>query len=77
MSDWQPIETAPKDGGWLLLNGDGPGFRKCTVVGYWGKVNTGDTLKFGDEEMWRRTFGGEPMRPTHWMPLPEPPEEDE
>lgn len=63
MSEWQPIETAPKDGTPLLL-----GFpNNChALVGHceddlWGQL---------DED-----FGFEPwpMAPTHWMPLPNPP----
>ena len=71
--DWQLIETAPKNGEWLLLYGDGVGFMQCAFIGYWGKCNSIDPLKFGDELAWRRTFGGDTTRPTHWMHLPEAP----
>lgn len=74
MSEWQPIDTAPKDGvpgsssRWLLLFGDGVGFASCTFVGYWGACGR------DDEECWRETsWRGDRTRPTHWMPLPEPP----
>ena len=56
---WRDISTAKKDKKWLLLHGDGPGFMHCTVIGYWGKMDTNDPLKFGDEACWRRTFGGD------------------
>jgi len=61
MTEWQPIETAPKDGDSVLTwdgervdmahwstFGDGPG---CWVV---------DNTDVG-------------IKPTHWMPRPEPP----
>lgn len=59
--EWQPISTAPKDGRVIL------GFWSMEYVetitfrgGGWIWSNDGDT--------WSR--GG----PTHWMPLPSPPE---
>ncbi len=72
MSEWQPIETAPKGGvpgsssRWLLLFGDGPGFASCTYVGYWGGES--------DHQCWRSAFyPSQPTHPSHWMPLPGPP----
>lgn len=67
MSEWQPIETAPRDGTPILaynsmlgsyntayLNGEFP-------CGFWGRLG-----------QWY-------PQPTHWMPLPPPParQEDE
>lgn len=64
MTEWQPIDTAPKDGEWLL------------VYGFWYPKGDYSGITLGaylpDEEMW--TFEGDLMdRPTHWMPLPAPP----
>jgi hypothetical protein len=62
-ADWQLIETAPKDGEDVLLCQDyGDGTFEM-VVGAWSDAT--------DE--WR---SGEPFphKPTHWMPLPEPPD---
>jgi len=64
---WMPIETAPKDGTWLL------------VFGFWYPHGEYSGIALGAylpaEEMW--TFDGDLMcRPTHWMPLPEPPRHD-
>jgi hypothetical protein len=65
MSEWQPIETAPKHGGNIML--------WCVdLVGGNGRVATG---------LWRDSYGGSwwdyhmeyMLNPTHWMPLPEPP----
>jgi len=59
--NWQPIDTAPKDGFHLLL------FRPdIQFVGYWGGPNSG----------WRINAPGLPAMwplPTHWMPLPKSP----
>ena len=67
MTNWQPIETAPKDG--------------TTIAGAdlyrWVKYKPGSTkgqLKRGGR--WQRFngYGWENAGPpTHWMPLPEPP----
>jgi hypothetical protein len=68
MSEWQPIETAPKDGAWVLL-GDfkehaegehSQGVARFTD-GRW-------TDGFGPEWYWANAFC-----PTHWMALPTPP----
>lgn len=65
MSEWQLIETAPKDGTMVLLWW--PFWRKDrAVVG-----------KFGFEGI-RQWFASEALEgdgdpPTHWMPLPDPP----
>lgn len=66
VTGWQPMETAPRDGTSVLV---------CTPrtmhVVYWIEK---------DIEYWHVTdnkHGPFPLRgpsPTHWMPLPEPPE---
>lgn len=71
MSDWQPIETAPKDGRHVLLavTNDPPNFPGYVSEGYyeedrdcWYQANT----------HWTDQFDGA-LYPSHWMPLPEPP----
>jgi hypothetical protein len=57
MTDWQPIETAPKDGTNLLVT-DG----KITALGWHDEFDA-------PEDPWC----GYIKRPTHWMPLPPPP----
>ena len=61
---WKRIETAPKKGFHVLL------YRpKMQFIGYWGGANSG----------WRINAPGLPAmwpKPTHWMPLPETPDED-
>lgn len=63
---WQPIETAPKDGLVMLLYPCGMFGTVSPDVGYWDRDK--------GYEAWRTLDGEriEPM-PTHWMPLPDPP----
>jgi|688.fasta_scaffold26788_7 hypothetical protein len=69
-SQWQPIETAPKDGLAVLLWPYQPGdvfagrAMEEVVLGY----------RTMDEE-WYNPEQRETFEPTHWMPLPEPPED--
>ena len=68
---WQPIETAPKDGTvidiWTTTEWDHipQRFTSC----WWWKP--------GHESAQWRGIPHDPMNwvPTHWMPLPEPPQE--
>jgi hypothetical protein len=71
-ASWQPIETAPKDGTSVLLC-DGDRMEVC----WWGKdslfVNEASYWVYGEcqgEYNDRQTFD----HPSHWMPLPTPPE---
>lgn len=68
--DWQLIETAPKDGTVVLFTYWGadadPRFHGSmpVVSGYWSMLS----------EDWYSPFSSTGrLRPTHWMPLPEPP----
>lgn len=68
MSDWQPIDTAPKDGSEILVNIDG----KSRVV-HWGG---GFSHKHHGRFPWVCQSGQNAWRenvPDHWMPLPPPP----
>lgn len=62
---WRPIETAPKDGTWILLYPrDGNGVI-CT--GSWATWRDGDSG-------WAAGGGWfEPDDVSHWVPLPDPP----
>lgn len=70
MSEWQPIETAPKDRKAILVYCSE---RKNTYTAIWGKVGG-----FWNEDGWAH-FGGNNNgmyeKPTHWMPLPPPPKD--
>jgi hypothetical protein len=74
MSQWQPIETAPKDGTQVLV--------------WWRDFGTLRVASWSDEwQQWIFWFGfvAEPAaipchelgkNHTHWMPLPPPPEQN-
>lgn len=62
MTEWQPIETAPKDGRILGWNGfEVESLEKFDDV--WGQVSDSGRITAS--------------RPTHWMPLPKPPKDAE
>jgi hypothetical protein len=64
---WQPIETAPRDGSFLL------GYYKmwkCPTIIRWQKSQYGD---FGYWDCAR--VCSDNIHPTHWMPLPDAPEQ--
>lgn len=68
--EWQPIETAPKDGTPVLLTIAGrplePDEDAHCAVGRWSDDAWG-------EEDWCMDAGDFWSGATHWMPLPEPP----
>jgi len=68
---WQPIETAPKDGSEIDLWANGRRRANCR----WG-VFRWHNGKPQDEPCWGPYMMGEegPLQPTHWQPLPTPPE---
>ena len=78
MTDWKPIETAPKDGTEILaveVSGHVP------TVTIWGRSDF--AVVHWDEiaGAWRDcsdlgAAGLDPFEPQYWMPLPEPPEDD-
>lgn len=70
-SKWQPIATAPRDGTAILLSMD----RDVTIGAYLqtGTEHPWEVFDVGSVGMlngWRDDVDG----PTHWMPLPAPPE---
>ena len=70
--EWQPIETAPKDGTLILAAHKRPAFQiqKMTVI-YWDC----GAPSLNVDGRWRTSMHdiiGD--RFTHWMPLPKPPE---
>lgn len=74
MSDWQPIDTAPKDGSWILLTGgkDAQGWdhdepQPPMVVAQWASYAECWQFAWYDSG-----YYGEYDQPTHWLPLPQP-----
>ena len=90
--EWQPIETAPKDGTDIILGAPGQEFQgqptsPRSTIGHWTtdeecRVYMGDCggachcpeYEYLDPH-WISWDGGftDENPPTHWMPLPEPP----
>ena len=61
---WQPIETAPRDGTRILL--------------YFPAMDKGERIFAGPfaHGMWQiGVWFARPPNPTHWQPLPPPPED--
>ena len=80
--DWQPIETAPKDGTWILVSGGKAGFDDyMKEIESWPQCMVAFCEPARDEwsrDYWAVCFWDGGWRtdyesPTHWMPLPEPP----
>jgi hypothetical protein len=73
MSEWQPIETAPRDGTWILASCVG---QLIPMVAAFDDDDD-SMCWFSFNLVYERAVRhGEPERkfkPTHWMPLPEPP----
>ena len=65
---WQPIETAPKTPNAILV---WVGSIQCSFAVWWDEVNQKWVIFGGG---WRSFLSGD-NGPTHWMPLPEPPQE--
>jgi hypothetical protein len=72
MTGWQPIETAPKDG--------------THILAYWPEIYWAKNVAqcetwfgprfLGPDCCWQSASAyeyGDAVKPTHWMPLPEPP----
>lgn len=80
MNNWQPIDTAPKDGTVVLVwwpIGDYPSGNHefASFVDFGGKVPEGTFDGKPYRNGWCNDRDGAylPVEPTHWMPLPEPP----
>lgn len=80
--EWQPIDTAPKDGTWFLS------YRGPSEIGRWDRILVARWDDDCEDFIWPDDiydiYGDEPLDVgdmfesggtlTHWMPLPEPPE---
>ena len=80
MTQWQPVETAPKDRviliygkpSNLILDGNflTVFHRAAIFTAEWDDIDASFVLSGGS---WLGPF----VNPTHWMPLPDPPKEPE
>jgi hypothetical protein len=68
MTGWRDIETAPKDGTEVLLFGKALYGREVMKVCWWSNRAAWQIAE--------TVSGATPIfnEPTHWMPLPQPPE---
>lgn len=68
--EWQPIETAPKDGTRIILGYSG----SHSCEGFWmddPSRNYWEDIGWFDSDS--DVLCEHPRKPTHWMPLPKPP----
>lgn len=75
MSEWQPIETAPKDGTRILVAGNGR-----VDIAHWEKDVSEVLVAAYPNPYWQECdnsswflLGEKWFEPTHWMALPNPP----
>lgn len=70
---WQTIETAPKDGTHIMLS-DG---ERVSLGGWITDIDQGAEYEgqIGMASWWSVDLGPNGDCPTHWMPLPPPPEQ--
>jgi len=61
---WQDIATAPKDGTFILAFGNGVAIHNCHYIAEWSE---------GDG--WICSYSDVDVTPSHWLPLPTPPEQ--
>ncbi len=65
MTNWQPIETAPKDGKWVLITEDSGTWMEVARW-YKGSWCSYPFTIFGEAK--------DESPASHWTPLPDPPE---
>jgi hypothetical protein len=71
MSEWQPIETAPKDGTVVLVNDYEAQEGAAYVMAYWQSGSDWSGWAYEDEML----NDAQPLgpSPTHWFLIPPPP----
>ena len=70
-TDWQPIETAPRDGSKVLLWLPDPRTLDPVIIGRWSFDSW-----WTHDDRWMNDHSDESefdIAPTYWQPLPEPP----
>jgi hypothetical protein len=77
MSEWLPIKTAPRDGTQILICRKVSVGRPLIIVASF-QIEYEDPEKDPSERMrFHQRTGFRNVRATHWMPLPDPPSEEE
>lgn len=75
MSEWQPIETAPKDGTEILVWAkEGRRCARWVPGNHRHKQGWADWIEDADEDYLSEIVY---LHPTDWMPLPDPPTSSE
>lgn len=78
MGEWRPIESAPLDGSWVLVSGgtiDCESMDNRPVPAQWTNELNGQMTEWHWQWAWfDGGYYGWYENPTHWMPLPEPPD---
>jgi hypothetical protein len=70
--EWQPIETAPKDGTWILIfHVHADGGSNSTHVAKYDANSSGNSRG----TRWKERAGSYNITATHWMPLPAAPKD--
>ena len=65
--EWQPIETAPKDGTFIIV---------CSDTGnVWCEVRWTKRSRTREEHWEHLGFGQLPFNPTYWIPIPKAPKQ--
>ena len=66
---WQPIESAPRDGTYILLGYEGSHSEEGRWMGDASRNHWGETGWFESDD---DVLCEHPSKPTHWRPLPSP-----
>lgn len=71
--EWQPIKTSPREDGYYLVYATAQPHEHCWLAGYFFEDESGGWWEFSDPKGHPASLGA--YIPTHWMPLPPPPED--
>ncbi len=74
MSEWQPIETAPKDGSRIMVWDGAPYFVCWSEQCEFAQFERVPGWQLFECEDGFYSCGLRPDEPTHWRPLPSPPQ---
>ena len=73
MTEWKPIETAPRDGREIMaINAEAGEFARPRFCRWFRATRAARN----GTEFWAVRGTSQAIHPTHWMPLPEPPRAD-